>query len=856
MVYWPVAQALLFAVPALADVRPQSGAVAVEIIEGVPDKKSWDLPMVLQPVERFNQPAFGFVGLPKKFSDKGAVLDRTNPLLIRATGEVALAAGEYRFLLRSRGAARLFIDGKVVLQNEFLKANANGHEEVPELPTAKENGLYVPQVGQQDKLTTLRLDGGKHEFKLEAFAGGQKVRLELGDLCVGVARGNQPFQLLGATTLFLPLSDEGWAGYSALCRGRLQVQDNATRKAAAAKEDEYWHKRHEIASREVASKPVPAVPEVPRKMPVHNAIDQFIGRRLEDRKATPAPLCDDWTFLRRVTLDTVGVVPTREEIEAFLNDTRSDRRARVIDRLLADPRWADHWVGYWQDVLAENPGILKPTLNNTGPFRWWLHQAFLDNLAMDRFASELVMMEGSRMEGAPGGFAMATENDAPMAAKAHILSKAFLGIEMQCARCHDAPYHPYEQKDLFSMAAMLGKGPIMLPATSVAKFPEGGRKPIVSVSLKPGQKIDPAWPFDNLGATELPAGVLRDPKNPRERLAAILTSPGNERFPQVIVNRLWKRYLGWGLVEPVDDWKNAQPSHPELLKFLAHELVAHDYDLKHVARLILNSHTYQREVRAEASKLVAAEDRLFASAVRRRLSAEQLVDSLFHVAGKEFHSEPLTFDPEGRRPITEMMNLGKPRRAWEFTSLSNERDRPALALPVAQSIVDVMTAFGWRDSRQFPLTVREEAPNPLQPLILANGTVGSRISRLSDDSAFTDLCLEDQPLPELIRKVFLQVLSRKPTDAELQAFTELLKDGYDARRVPGFERMAKKTQKRMTTVSWANHLSAEATKIKLELERLARAGDPPTERLQRDWRERMEDILWSLVNSPEFMFVP
>src|SRR5262249_3717339 len=159
-------------------------------------------------------------------------------------------------------------------------------------------------------------------------------------------------------------------------------------RAAGAEEAKYWERRHELARELTKEKPAPAVPEVSGKAPVSNAIDRFIGRRLEEKNVPPAPLADDWTFLRRLALDTVGTIPTRDEIDPSLKDPRPARRARAIDRFLADPRWADHWVGYWQDVLAENPGILKPTLNNTGPFRWWLHQAFLDNLPMDRFVSE------------------------------------------------------------------------------------------------------------------------------------------------------------------------------------------------------------------------------------------------------------------------------------------------------------------------------------------------------------------------------------------------------------------------------------------------------------------------------------
>jgi hypothetical protein len=839
--FLPFVSCLVLCLPA----SMRAAEVTVEIIEGIPDKKTWDVP-IPEPTERYTEPAFGLVRVPRKYNDRGLVSDRTNPYLLRAAGTVTLPAGEYRLLLRSRGAMRLFVDGKVVGLTEFLKSNANGHESVPEGPKVIDRNLCLLPVGNQEKIVPLTLDGQPHEFRLEVMVGGQRLRLELGETLIGVSRQGGPWQLLSPGKA-VSLSDDAWAAYVQECRARHDARDTAARRTAAEEEAKYWQKRHELA-RQIH--PALTQPDSP------DTIDGFIGKKLKENKVQPAPLADDDTFLRRVYLDTVGVIPTPTEIDAFLKDKNPDRRARLIDRLLADPRWADHWVGYWQDVLAENPGILKPTLNNTGPFRWWIHQAFLDNYALDRFATELVLMEGSASGGGPGGFAVASQNDSPMAAKAHILAKAFLGVEMQCARCHDAPFHPFEQKDLFNLAALLNKAPLTLPKTSTVPMQPGGRKPRVTVALKPGEKIEPAWPFADIASAELPAGLLRDPANPREKLAALLTSPRNTRFAEVFVNRLWKRYLGEGFVEPVDDWLDADPSHPELLSYLAHELMTHNYDIQHVARLILNSETYQRAVQPAATASTDPADRLFASPGRRRLSAEQVVDSLFLAVGKEFGSEELCLDPEGRRPVTEMANLGRPRRAWEFTSLSNERDRPALALPMAQSLVDVLTAFGWRDARPNPITVREETATPLQPLVLANGTVGSRIARLSDDSAITELCLQDQPLEKLIDAVFRRVLSRPPTAAERSLFAELLADGYADRRVPGAAKVVRTGASRGAAVSWSNHLSPEATKLKLELERQARLGDPPTQRLKADWRERMEDMLWTLVNAPEFVFVP
>jgi hypothetical protein len=299
----------------------------------------------------------------------------------------------------------------------------------------------------------------------------------------------------------------------------------------------------------------------------------------------------------------------------------------------------------------------------------------------------------------------------------------------------------------------------------------------------------------------------------------------------------------------VDDWDNSPSTrHPELLAALARELITHDYDLKHAARVIFNSRAYQAQVIAGAAAPGAP--------ARRRMTAEQLVDSLFAAVGKEFGTEELNLDPDGRRPPAEFLNLGTPRRAWEFASTSNERDRPALSLPVVQSLVDLLETFGWRPSRQDPITVRDEATTPLQPALLANGTMGSRVVRLSDDGAITVLCLENQPADVLIHAVYLRILSRSPSALESSRLVGYLGDTYASRIVPGATALPRASAASTRRVSWSNHLSPEASTIQIERERAARAGDPPTARLTGEFRERMEDIVWALVNSPEFLFVP
>ncbi|MCP4779103.1 MAG: DUF1549 domain-containing protein, partial [Planctomycetaceae bacterium] len=364
---------------------------------------------------------------------------------------------------------------------------------------------------------------------------------------------------------------------------------------------------------------------------------------LKQPKIELSEVVDDYTFLRRVFLDTVGVPPTLAEAKAFLGETSPNRREQLIDQLLGDPRWADNWVGYWQDVLAENPNLLKPTLNNTGPFRWWIHEALVDNKPADRFATELILMLGSKWGGGSAGFAVASQNDVPMAAKAHVIGSAFLGVNMKCARCHDAPYHQWKQSDLFEMAAMLDRKALKLPRSSTvpaAFFENQQRKPLIDASLKPGSQLQPSWPFKKI-APEIPDSLMLNSDDTRERLAVRVT--GSRRFAEVIANRIWKRLMGSGLVEPVDDWEGNPPSDPQLLAMLADHLIQHDYDLKKLTRFILVSQTYQRT----AIDGLADSGRHFSGPHRRRMTAEQIVDSALHVVGQDMNTEPLTMDIEG-----------------------------------------------------------------------------------------------------------------------------------------------------------------------------------------------------------------
>lgn len=564
-------------------------------------------------------------------------------------------------------------------------------------------------------------------------------------------------------------------------------------------------------------------------------------------------LTEDLTFLRRAYLDTAGVPPTLKEIAAF--QAKPDRTA-LIDQLLTDPRWADHWTSYWQDVLAENPNILNPTLNNSGPFRWFLHESMLDNKPFDLFVTELLRMEGSDRYGGPAGFAVASQNDVPMAEKGMIVSSAFLGVEMKCARCHDAPAHKSLQEDLFQIAAMLKQDTIELPKTSsvpMDRFHETGRKPLIQITLQPGAKVDPKWPFAEFCDEATAAQLAQDPSNPRDVLASLITAPQNERFAQVMVNRIWARFMGQGIVFNVADWEKAKATHPELLAWLGREFVGSGYDMKHIARLIMNSHAYQRAV----DPSLRSPSPLFTAPAPRRLAAEQIVDSLFAATGKPMRTEEACLDIDGGRDIKNSITLGHPTRSWMLTSTSNERDRPSLALPRIQAVGDVLEAFGWRATRQDPTSVRAAEPNSLQPAILSNGIVATWVTVLSDDHGITQLAIDAKSPESLIETLFLKLLTRQPTAEEKQTYLSYLSKGFETRLNTQPRETAPPTKRTRTKyVTWTNHLDPEATVLRMEEEAAARLGDPPSQKLTADWRVRLEDSLWSILNAPEWVFAP
>ena len=965
----------------IAPTQPGTKNVQVQLHQGWSALDSWpnraeDLD---KPFTSYELPAFLFHRIPHRYDAWGIRDNWQGTVILKASTEVLIPAGTHDLLVRSKGGARLWIDGKLICKTPFHAKETGGHEAVKPVPNLPAINARPVGYGDHEVLVRFLGTGKKHQIVYETLVGGKKFRHDTGDSCVAIKyEGESQFKIVGsdfneanggaANIEKILLVDKDWERATAKLELNLVNLDDQARRFAASNQDAYWAKRREASKAWAMANPSPKVPEVANNKLINNEIDRFILSKVEAQlvskqdavvantfhtKVLPllkeqcfrchadkvkggfkldsmqeilksgdsgklavvpgapeksfliekikgkstermppngkglseeeigvleqwiksgaqwvpesvqpkdlvfANLTSDISFLRRAFLDTVGVPPSSDDIRNFISDQSASKRSKMIDRLLIDPRYADHWVSYWQDVLAENPNILKPTLNNTGPFRFFIYDALKDDKPMDRFVSELILMRGNINLGGSAGFAMAADNDVPMAAKAQILGTAFLGVEMQCARCHDSPFHSTTQKDLFQISAMLERKVLVLPKSSTVPagfFEKKERESLIKATLKPNQKIDPAWPFKNIATEDQSGQWLIQKEDAREKLATIITLPANKRFAKVLVNRYWKRLMGAGIVEPAFDWENKNASHPELLDWLAHEFVASGYQAKSVIRLLMNSQAYQRE--SNGHNLTAASDkRFFTAPDKRRMSAEQVVDSLYQASGRSMKVEEITFDSDSRQPPDRMLNLGVPKRAWEYTSLSNERDRPSLALPRVQAVTDVLEAFGWRGARQNPITDRDTSPHVLQPAILANGTLSSWISRLSDNSFLTRIALESKSPNELADEIYLRFLSRFPTADEKNKVLEMLEPGFVSRiknPVPSsFVELA-----RLPNISWTNHLVEEATKVKFEMEKRARMGDAPSELLDDSWRERVEDIVWAVFNLPEFVWVP
>ena len=497
-----------------------------------------------------------------------------------------------------------------------------------------------------------------------------------------------------------------------------------------------------------------------RDLPVANFIDERAREHFEKLGLFPSPRCTDEEFIRRSTLDAIGMLPTPEETRGFLADTSPDKRRRWVDHLLQQPAWADYWANKWADLLRPNPD--RVGVKSVYLLDQWLREAFRRNIPFDQFARAIITAEGDNHIDGP---AVVYRDRREPPDLTTMFSQLFLGVRLECAKCHHHPNEKWSQDDFYQFAAFFAsvkqKGDGLSPPISAGReifyYAPGGeaRNPVTDAVLKP-------QPPDGIG---FKAGADRDP---RLALADWLTKPGNPFFARAAVNRVWAAFFGRGMVEPVDDFRASNPVVNEpLLDALARDFERYGFDLKHLMRVILSSELYQASSIPNETNL--ADSKNFSRSYRRRLPAEVALDAVCDVTGVPENFEGC---PPGTRAI----------ETWTFKIGSNFLD-----------------AFGRPNASTDAPCERDLKTSVVQALHLMNSKALQ--AKLSDSKGrvrqLADGC--DTPA-EIATELYMAAFSRRPTEKEL------------------------------TTI------------------RAAFAGE------KGDRQQAAEDVLWALLNSPEFVF--
>jgi len=472
-----------------------------------------------------------------------------------------------------------------------------------------------------------------------------------------------------------------------------------------------------------------------------NYIDTHAAAKFRELGIPPSPVCDDATFVRRAFLDVTGSLPTADEATSFIDSTDSDKRKRLLDRLLGltgDPvqdiyndRYAAFWTLRWADLIRNDSQELNPqgmwALHN------WLLGSFRTNKPVDQLVRELVTAQGSVFSNGPANYYRIARN-APDLAEA--TAQTFLGIRIMCAKCHHHPFEKYAQSDYYGFAAFFSR----VNTKSSQEFGLFGAEQVVLVRSsgevthpKTGQRMPP---------TPLDGEPVDDPLDRRIPLANWLTSKDNKYFAENIVNRYIRFLLGRGLVEPVDDMRGTNPpTNVELMTALAKSFRDSNFNLKLLLRDILNSRLYQLDSQPTAAN--AADGKFYSHFIVKRLPAESLLDAVDTVTGSQ----------------TKYPNLPLGTRAIE--------------LPDAQYPNVFLNTFGKPKRASVCECERSPDPNLAQALHVTNGEIVQ--TKLADGNGrIAKLIAAKKSHEEILTELYLTAWSRRPTDAEIQATRSFL----------------------------------------------------------------------------------
>jgi len=406
----------------------------------------------------------------------------------------------------------------------------------------------------------------------------------------------------------------------------------------------------------------------------YNYVDAHIFSKLKTLRINPSADCRDEVFLRRAYLDLLGMVPKADEAIAFTADKTPDKRARLIDRLLVRQEFADFWALKWADVLK----VEGRTLDEQGmkAFHGWIRDAIATNRPMNEFVSEMISSRGSTYHEPASNFYRA--NRTPQA-RAVAAAQVFLGTRLQCAECHNHPFDRWTQDDYYNWSAIFGQVDYkILDNKRRDKNDKHEFKGEQVVFLNPKLNVDNPRTGDRARPRFLGADMpkLANKQDELQAAATWLTGPANPLFAKAQVNRVWYHLMGRGLVDPVDDFRLTNPaSHPRLLDELTEDFIRSGFNLKHLVRTIMLSRTYQLDSVPNATN--AADETNYSHALPRRLTAEQLFDSLHSAlwvrpafdgadptarAGQMAGPKGGRGSPDPMSPEAFLIQFGKPKR--------------------------------------------------------------------------------------------------------------------------------------------------------------------------------------------------
>lgn len=456
----------------------------------------------------------------------------------------------------------------------------------------------------------------------------------------------------------------------------------------------------------------PPIPEVPGRYAA--AIDRFLAVAWREAGVKPARVCDDRTFVRRIHLDLAGVIPTVDQVEQFLA-RGPNRRSELVNELLASNRYAEHWTTFWGDLLLEQTNVQGA---DPYAFRDYIRRNLERNVPYDVWVRDMLSAEGSARENPASLFIL--RHDARRDELTIATTQVFLGIQLRCAQCHDHPYEAWKKDDFDGLQAFFNGTRLRPSAAMDAASP--GRPLFEIFQAEPSQ---PRGRFITAASSERGRG--------RDGLADLVTRRDNPYFARAAVNRLWHKLFGVGLVEPPDGFSvSNRPSHMDLLNWLAMEFVEGGYDLKHMIRLICNSQAYQLSGGARGEIAQPGEPWQFARSRLRRMTAEQLTDSILVVCG--------------------------------LAGSDQQRLRPAFEQsypPLPGSLLETFGAHHRRTSQERDV----EATIP-QALALLNGDYVNQAVRMRDDHPVRLWLESGMSREQVVDRLFVHALTREPDRVE------------------------------------------------------------------------------------------